>query len=515
MQQVLQNPDMGGFSVEVLRDPEPQPFREAIERFFRGRHRDDVVLFYFSGHGALDNATSSQLYLSTRQTCKEAKQLVESSAVEAAWLHRHLVNSKSQQKIVILDCCFSGAVANLLTKGDEAVNLQQLEAKGTVVLASCNAFEVSYQTKGTAAEVDLAQSLYTRYLVEGIETGAARQGKHEWIYIQDLHDYAKRRFQTELAAATEPQIIVVDKEGYRIPIARAPKGDPKVEYRQIVAELLQENDGDIDELDQFRLNIEREKLDLSVEEMQQILAEQQKPYRIRKQKQAQYAHAFEIALKQEVTAKARKKLQRIQQSLSLKDEDVNRIEAELLPDDAQVVNQPSDTGTAVVNEQPRRQDQEAVEPQRQSEDDDLSSEKGIDYTRLRDLLKEQNFEDADEETYLRMLEAVGRKDGDWIRSEELLDFPCADLKTIDRLWVKYSSGKFGFSVQKDIYVRCGGKLDGKYPGDKIWDEFGDRVGWRVKNQWISYSNVTFNTSAPKGHLPFYGLELGLGVGFVW
>jgi len=140
-------------------------------------------------------------------------------------------------------------------------------------------------------------------------------------------------------------------------------------------------------------------------------------------------------------------------------------------------------------------------------EDDLASEKGIDYRRLRDLLKAQNFEDADQETYLRMLEAVGRAKGDYLRPSELLNFPCADLKTIDRLWVKYSDGKFGFSVQKEIYVQCGAKLDGKYPGDKIWREFGDRVGWRVKKQWISYSNVTFNTSAPKGHLPFVG---GLG-----
>jgi len=134
--------------------------------------------------------------------------------------------------------------------------------------------------------------------------------------------------------------------------------------------------------------------------------------------------------------------------------------------------------------------------------DDLASEKGIDYRRLRDLLKAQNFKDADYETYLRMLEAVGRENGGYIREEELLNFPCADLKTIDRLWVKYSDGKFGFSVQKEIYVQCGGKLDGKYPGDKIWEKFGDRVGWRVNNSWIHYKHVVFSASATQGHLPF-------------
>ena len=134
-------------------------------------------------------------------------------------------------------------------------------------------------------------------------------------------------------------------------------------------------------------------------------------------------------------------------------------------------------------------------------DDDLSSEKGIDYTRLRDLLKAGKWKEADNETYLRMLEAVGRKEGDWISSEELLKFPCVDLKTIDRLWVKYSNGQFGFSVQKEIYVQCGAKLDGEYPGDKIWREFCDRTGWRVNGSYIYYPDVTFCTSSPQGHLP--------------
>ena len=36
MQQVLQAPAMGGFQVDILSYPDPQPLWEAIERFFRG-----------------------------------------------------------------------------------------------------------------------------------------------------------------------------------------------------------------------------------------------------------------------------------------------------------------------------------------------------------------------------------------------------------------------------------------------------------------------------------------------
>lgn len=138
--------------------------------------------------------------------------------------------------------------------------------------------------------------------------------------------------------------------------------------------------------------------------------------------------------------------------------------------------------------------------QREAEDD-LSSEKGIDYHKLQQLLKAGDWKAADQETYEVMIRALGKKPGDYFTREELLNFPCQDLRTIDTLWVKYSQGRFGFSVQKQIYVECGAKLDGQYPGGKIWREFSVRVGWRVDVSWIRYSQVTFSTSASRGHLP--------------
>ncbi|MBO3463269.1 GUN4 domain-containing protein [Aetokthonos hydrillicola Thurmond2011] len=69
----------------------------------------------------------------------------------------------------------------------------------------------------------------------------------------------------------------------------------------------------------------------------------------------------------------------------------------------------------------------------------LKSERNIDYTKLRNFLKAGQWEEADEETYRVMLQAVGHTKDDYIRSEELLNFPCTDLRTIDHLWVKYKS----------------------------------------------------------------------------
>ena len=124
------------------------------------------------------------------------------------------------------------------------------------------------------------------------------------------------------------------------------------------------------------------------------------------------------------------------------------------------------------------------------------------YQTLENLLKTQQWREADNETYRLMITTVGKEEGQYFDEEDLINFPCEDLKAIDGLWVKYSQGKFGFSVQKKIYVDCGATLDGQYPGDKIWYEFCDRVGWRKDNKYQKRSDFKASLSlSPKGEFP--------------
>ncbi len=124
------------------------------------------------------------------------------------------------------------------------------------------------------------------------------------------------------------------------------------------------------------------------------------------------------------------------------------------------------------------------------------------YQTLETLLRNGKWRKADDETYRLMITTVGNEYSQLFDPEDLRDFPCEDLRTIDQLWVKYSNGKFGFSVQKKIYVECGAKLDGEYPGDKIWYEFCNRVGWREKGDYVVYSGLKFTlTSSSVGELP--------------
>jgi hypothetical protein len=152
---------------------------------------------------------------------------------------------------------------------------------------------------------------------------------------------------------------------------------------------------------------------------------------------------------------------------------------------------------------------EAVPKQTQSviqslkSEDDLRSDKRIDYAHLRDLLKAEKWQEADDVTLSTMLQVARRKKYGWIGMNDLQKIPHVDLRTIDALWVKYSDGRFGFSVQKKIYLLCCGKTDRRdmvYKKDS-WEKFGDTVGWRIDQNWIWHSEADFNLSAPQGHLP--------------
>ena len=134
----------------------------------------------------------------------------------------------------------------------------------------------------------------------------------------------------------------------------------------------------------------------------------------------------------------------------------------------------------------------------------LRSERGVDYTRLRELLRAQQWREADQETRQVMLKATQREKQGYLNVSDIEQFPCPDLQTIDQLWEVASGGKFGFSVQKKIYVETGNPLDGKYHKG-TFEKFGDRVGWRVNNNWlVRVAESRYQTDIEKtrfGHFP--------------
>ena len=119
---------------------------------------------------------------------------------------------------------------------------------------------------------------------------------------------------------------------------------------------------------------------------------------------------------------------------------------------------------------------------------------GFDYSPLQRYLLNQCYEDADRFTSSKLRELAGEKavKRGYVYFSEVESIPSVDLLTLDRLWVVYSRGKFGFTVQSKILDSLGGRYD------KLWP----RIGWKKDGIWTRYPKAfDWSIEAPNGHMP--------------
>ena len=91
----------------------------------------------------------------------------------------------------------------------------------------------------------------------------------------------------------------------------------------------------------------------------------------------------------------------------------------------------------------------------------VSSGQGIDYAPMQRALAQQDFEEADRITseILRQLAGPAAVKRGYVYYSEVADFAAVDLESLDRLWVVYSQGRFGFSVQLRLLLSLAGRWD--------------------------------------------------------
>jgi hypothetical protein len=332
MQRILTNPEMGGFAeadVTVLKNPQREEMEEAIEQLFNNRQKEDLVLLYFSGHGIKDE--KGKLYLSTRATRKENGKLKKTSVVAATMLHENINDGRSERQVLILDCCFSGAIAQgMSVKDDGTVNVEeQLGGKGRAILTSSTSTQYSFEQNNAEEPTSSGLSVYTQYLVEGIEKGAADQDGDGWISVDELHEYVSKKV-TEAAPAMTPKFFPVE-EGHKILLAKSPKDDPRLKYRKEVEKRIN-NRGDFSTVARRILNSLRSQLNLADDIALAIEAEVQQPYREYQHKLKDYEETLVEAVEAEakLSETTLNDLRDYQQHLKLRDEDVAPIEKRII-----------------------------------------------------------------------------------------------------------------------------------------------------------------------------------------
>merc|ERR1712157_626392 len=131
----------------------------------------------------------------------------------------------------------------------------------------------------------------------------------------------------------------------------------------------------------------------------------------------------------------------------------------------------------------------------------LPSECGMDYIPLATMLATEQFEEADQFTRDALITISGAKakGRDFVYFTDVKNIPSTDLATIERLWSKFSGGKFGYTVQKRKWRQSKGDFE----------TFCRKIGWTTKDgevgrkkRWFGASEFIYDVKkAPEGHLP--------------
>nr|YP_009294100.1 hypothetical protein Hrub_098 [Hildenbrandia rubra]AOM67342.1 hypothetical protein Hrub_098 [Hildenbrandia rubra] len=132
----------------------------------------------------------------------------------------------------------------------------------------------------------------------------------------------------------------------------------------------------------------------------------------------------------------------------------------------------------------------------------LRSQKNIDYLPLQELLIHKQFQAANALTHdkLRELSSLYHGERSWLYFTDISSLPVIDLHTIDNLWRTHSLNKFGFSIQRQIWLA----------GNKDWNKLWNTIGWKIDHVLCRYPNdFQWDISGPIGHLPLFNQLYGV------
>jgi hypothetical protein len=118
------------------------------------------------------------------------------------------------------------------------------------------------------------------------------------------------------------------------------------------------------------------------------------------------------------------------------------------------------------------------------------------YQPLQRLLRTGKLLEADEETVRVILQEAGTPNREDLTPDAIRLFPCSVLRIIDRLWVTYTGGRFGFSVQLKLYLETAIVQD-TAPLNRL----GEQVGWREKDRWKTIDEARHDLEDPIGCYP--------------
>jgi hypothetical protein len=186
--EVLADPEIGDYEVQVLQDPTVQDARLAIDEFFSLARPEDLKVFYFAGHGL--KGEDGRLYFAASDS---RIRLLPSTAIPASFVNDAMTGCRARRVVLLLDCCYSGAFpAGMTARAAPTVDVvEQLAGRGRVIITSSGAMEYAFEGNDDPVRTGdaLPGSVFTNTLVRGLRTGAADLNHDGVVDIEELYDY--------------------------------------------------------------------------------------------------------------------------------------------------------------------------------------------------------------------------------------------------------------------------------------------------------------------------------------
>lgn len=219
LNELLASPDFGQFTETVVFKNAPShEVLEKIETVLADAGGEDLVLIYFSGHGKL-TYPSNHLCLATVNT---KLKVLGSTSIPVERIKHFFDAASTRKRILILDCCYSGAAGAEFVKGGVDDQLQLMSGGQGTFIMTASGFQTAVEKPGDSL------SLFTKHLVEGIRSGEAAKDENGFISVDELYEYVHEKVLAE--GAQEPMKWGLQTKGSMI-IAKSGR-DAKEKRRQ-------------------------------------------------------------------------------------------------------------------------------------------------------------------------------------------------------------------------------------------------------------------------------------------
>jgi formylglycine-generating enzyme required for sulfatase activity len=160
------------FDATVVVDPTRDEIKQSVDAFTKKLRKDDVALFYYSGHGAQVNGLNYLLPKDFDFSSTNAD--ITSKEADAQWVHAKIVEAKTRLNIVILDACRTAARKGARSFGTNKGWSSMDVGRGTLfAFATAPNEEASDNTSGS-------NGLYTAHLLQALD-------KPGWTLSQVFH----------------------------------------------------------------------------------------------------------------------------------------------------------------------------------------------------------------------------------------------------------------------------------------------------------------------------------------